>query len=33
MSPGLMRDKTGGLANEAYFSSPIVSLKYFILVV
>ena len=25
MSPGLMRGDTGGLANEAYFSNPIVS--------
>ena len=23
MSPGLMGDETGGLANEAYFSNPI----------
>ena len=27
MSHVLMRDETGGLANEAYFSNPIVSLK------
>ena len=27
MSPGLMRDKTGGLTNEAYVSKHIVSLK------
>ena len=27
VSPGLMRDETGGLANEVYFSNPIVSLK------
>ena len=27
MSPGLIRDEIGGLANETYFSNPIVSLK------
>ena len=26
MSPGLMRDETGGLANETYFSNSILSL-------
>ena len=29
LSPGLMRDETGDLANEAYFSNPIVSLKQY----
>ena len=29
MSPGFMRDETGSLANEAYFSNPIVSFSGF----
>ena len=27
MKPGLMRGETGGLANEAYLSNPIISSK------
>ena len=27
ISPGLMRSETGGLADETYFSSSIISLK------
>ena len=30
ISPGLMTDKTGALANEAYFSNPNVSLKQYL---